>query len=145
MDPSKINSQTLAAVQRMIKDGNVSASEARRHAANLNKITVRKRGDAQRILLMNMVKDGNISLAIANRSRDGRTELWVVDTVKGVGAVIDHRMTGSGHVFDETLFEGEAGMVGSEGNGGHESRVYDLCRYRPGEMRSGAPARPGIT
>jgi len=65
--------------------------------------------------------DSNISLAIANRSRGGRTELWVVDTVKGVGAVIDHRMTGSGHVFDETLFEGEAGMIGSEGNGGHGS------------------------
>ena len=49
----------------MIKEGNVSASEARRQAAKLNGIKVRKRGDAQRILLMNLVKDGNISLALA--------------------------------------------------------------------------------
>jgi hypothetical protein len=56
--------------------------------------------------------------------------------------VVDHRVTGSGHMFDETLLEGKAGMVGSEGNGGHGSRVYDLRPDRPGRDAIGGTRPP---
>jgi len=41
---------------RMVAKGNITAQDAVRHAEALNQVRVRKKGDAQRILLMNMVK-----------------------------------------------------------------------------------------
>lgn len=41
---------------RMVQEGNITAQDAMRHAEALNSVRVRKKGDAQRILLMNMVK-----------------------------------------------------------------------------------------
>jgi hypothetical protein len=43
----------------MVAKGNITAQDAVRHAEALNQVRVRKKGDAQRILLMNMVKVGN--------------------------------------------------------------------------------------
>lgn len=40
----------------MVEKGNITAEDALRHAEALNSVRVRKKGDAQRILLMNMVK-----------------------------------------------------------------------------------------
>ena len=40
----------------MVQEGNITAQDAMRHAEALNSVRVRKKGDAQRILLMNMVK-----------------------------------------------------------------------------------------
>jgi uncharacterized membrane protein YkoI len=54
--------KTLDAVTRLIQDNDVSPEDALKHAKMLSSVTVRKKGDAQRILLMNMVKMGNISI-----------------------------------------------------------------------------------
>lgn len=55
----------------MVKDGNISAEAAMKHAAKLKEIKVRKKGDAQRILLMNMVKDGHLSIEDAMKHAEG--------------------------------------------------------------------------
>merc|ERR1711990_688284 len=54
--------KTLEAVTKLIQENNVSPQDAMEHAKLLKDVKVRKKGDAQRILLMNMVKLGNISL-----------------------------------------------------------------------------------
>ena len=60
--PKKADSQkTLDAVTKLIQENDVTPQEAMVHAKLLSSVTVRKKGDAQRILLMNMVKLGNIS------------------------------------------------------------------------------------
>ena len=55
----------------MVQEGNISAEDAIRHAEALNSVRVRKKGDAQRILLMNMVKEGNLSIEEAMRHAKG--------------------------------------------------------------------------
>lgn len=68
-DVQDIHEATLAAVHRlatgcttifhklrMVQEGSITAEDAMRHAEFLNQVRVRKKGDAQRILLMNMVK-----------------------------------------------------------------------------------------
>jgi hypothetical protein len=61
--PSKKDSvKTLDAVTKLIQENDVTPQEAMVHAKLLSAVTVRKKGDAQRILLMNMVKLGNISI-----------------------------------------------------------------------------------
>jgi polyhydroxyalkanoate synthesis regulator phasin len=52
LSAAEINRQTLAVVTQMVKDGKVTAEEAKRHARQLANIKVRKAGDAQRILLV---------------------------------------------------------------------------------------------
>jgi hypothetical protein len=79
LSAAEINRQTLAVVTQMVKDGKVTAEEAKRHARQLANIKVRKAGDAQRILLMNMVKDGNISIEEA------------VSHAKGMGVDVDSK------------------------------------------------------
>lgn len=79
---AEINRQTLAVVTQMVKDGKVTAEEAKRHARALANIKVRKAGDAQRILLMNMVKEGNISIEEA------------VSHAKGMGVDVDAKKSG---------------------------------------------------
>jgi len=49
-------------VTKLIQENDVSPQDAMEHAKLLKEVKVRKKGDAQRILLMNMVKMGNISL-----------------------------------------------------------------------------------
>lgn len=66
-----INKATLRAVTKMVEDGNISAKDAIRHAERLNNVRVRKKGDAQRILLMNMVKEGNLSIEEAIQHAKG--------------------------------------------------------------------------
>lgn len=66
--PKKADSQkTLDAVTKLIQENDVTPQEAMVHAKLLSSVTVRKKGDAQRILLMNMVKLGNISIEDAMR------------------------------------------------------------------------------
>eukprot|EP00051_Salpingoeca_urceolata_P007194 m.95448 g.95448 ORF g.95448 m.95448 type:complete len:1713 (-) comp15154_c1_seq2:26-5164(-) len=67
----EVNRATLDAVSKMVQEGNITAKDAIRHAEMLNSIKVRKKGDAQRILLMNMVKEGNISINDAVRHAEG--------------------------------------------------------------------------
>ena len=55
----------------MVQDGNITAKDAIRHAEALNQIKVRKKGDAQRILLMNMVKEGNLTIEEAMKHAVG--------------------------------------------------------------------------
>eukprot|EP00047_Mylnosiga_fluctuans_P024651 m.166145 g.166145 ORF g.166145 m.166145 type:complete len:1343 (+) comp9898_c0_seq4:65-4093(+) len=62
-----INRATMDVVTKMVQDGNLSSADALRHAEALNSVKVRKKGDAQRILLMNMVKERNISIDEAVR------------------------------------------------------------------------------
>ena len=52
---------TLDAVTKLIQKYNVTPQEAMVHAKLLSSVTIRKKGDAERILLINMVKLGNIS------------------------------------------------------------------------------------
>jgi hypothetical protein len=85
-DQAEINRQTLAAVTKMVKDGNISAEAAMKHAAKLKDVKVRKKGDAQRILLMNMVKDGHLSIEDAMKHAEGMGVDVKAAAVGGIGA-----------------------------------------------------------
>lgn len=85
MSQEDINRQTLEAVTRMVKECNISAEDAMRHAEALKSVKVRKAGDAQRILLMNMVKEGNISVEDAVKHAKGMGVDMEADTQKTHG------------------------------------------------------------
>ena len=61
--------QTLMAVTKLIQENNVSAQDAMAHAKLLKDVKVRKKGDAQRILLMNMVKVSRIAVHAFHSSK----------------------------------------------------------------------------